>query len=279
MSNSSYNFSVNSDVYFNNSGTDGKEVSSIVSSVNGKTVNYLQSKENKVVQLTLIQTAYLFANDTLSQPATGAYGEIIGNVFSDNVIVLKNVQGTFNNTGSFSASIKTFSLLVDQNSSYTAGAILSLTDGINAPIATAEILETTSKQNALKIKVLTGTWAINTNYFLQSSNLFNTAGSKIIRLTSLSDGLNPFIVNQSVALVETTSPHGLGVGDEVNIDILYRLITESSKIQLYLNQFVESISDLYNMVEICKTICFEEMDRVGKINTVIKNKIILFYSI
>ena len=61
---------------------------------------------------------------------------------------------------------------------------------------------------------------------------------------------------------------------EVNIDILYRLITESSKIQLYLNQFVESISDLYNMVEICKTICFEEMDRVGKINTVIKNKII-----
>ena len=220
LSNSSYNFSVNSDVYFNNSGTDGKEVSSIVSSVNGKTVNYLQSKENKAVQLTLIQTAYLFANDTLSQPATGAYGEIIGNVFSDNVVVLKNVQGTFNSTGSFSASIKTFSLLVDQNSSYTAGAILSLTDGINAPVATAEILETTSKQNALKIKVLTGTWAINTNYFLQSSNLFNTAGSKIIRLTSLSDGLNPFIVNQSVALVETTSPHGLGVGDEVNIDIL-----------------------------------------------------------
>jgi hypothetical protein len=61
---------------------------------------------------------------------------------------------------------------------------------------------------------------------------------------------------------------------EVNIDILYRLITESSKIQLYLNQFVESISDLYNMLETCKTICFEEMDRVGKINTVIKNKII-----
>lgn len=219
LTNSSYNFSVNSDVYFNNSGTDGKEVASIISSVNGKTVNYLQSRENKVVQLTLIQTAYLFANDTLSQPATGAYGEIIGNVFSDNVIVLKNVQGTFNSTGSFSASIKTFSLLVDQNSSYTAGAILSLTDGISAPIATAEILETTSKQNALKIKVLTGTWAVNDNYFLQSSNLFNTAGSKIIRLTSLSDGLNPFIVNQSVALVETTSPHGLGVGDEVNIDI------------------------------------------------------------
>lgn len=61
---------------------------------------------------------------------------------------------------------------------------------------------------------------------------------------------------------------------EVNIDILYRLIMESSKIQLYLDQFVESIADLYDKVETCKTICFEEMDRVGKINTVIKNKII-----
>ena len=61
---------------------------------------------------------------------------------------------------------------------------------------------------------------------------------------------------------------------EVNIDILFRLITVSSKIQHYLDRFVESIADLYNSVERCKTICFEEMDRVGKINTVIKNKII-----
>ena len=35
----------------------------------------------------------------------------------------------------------------------------------------------------------------------------------------MSDGLEPFEVNQSVALVETTSPHGLGIGDNVDIDI------------------------------------------------------------
>ena len=220
LTNSSSNFSVNSKVYFDNSGTEGKDAEAIVSSVNGKSVNYLQSKENKVVQLTVIQNAYLFANDTLSQPASGAYGEIVGNVVSDNVVVLKNVVGTFNGTGTFSAAIKTFSVLVDQDSSYTAGAILSLTDGINAPIATAEILETTSKQNVVKIKVLTGTWIVDDDYFLQSNNLFNTSGSRIVSLTSLSDGLIPFDVNQNVALVETSSEHNLGIDDEVTIDIL-----------------------------------------------------------
>ena len=103
----------------------------------------------------------MFANDTLRQPSSSAYGEIVGNVASDNVIVLKNVNGTFDNTGTFSADIKTFSLIIDQDSSYTEGAILSLTDGVNAPIATAEVLEGTSSQNVVQIKVLTGTRIVN----------------------------------------------------------------------------------------------------------------------
>ena len=57
------------------------------------------------------------------------------------------------------------------------------------------------------------------DYFLQSSDLFNTSGTKVVRLTSLSDGLEPFEVNQSVALIETAAPHGLGIGDQVTIDI------------------------------------------------------------
>ena len=246
--NSSDNFSVNSKVYFNNNGTGGQEAEAIVSSVKGKQVNYLQSKENKVVQLTIIQNAYLFANDTLSQPASGAYGEIVGNVVSDNVVVLKNVVGTFNSTGTFSAAIKTFSVLVDQDSSYTAGAILSLTDGINPPIATAEVLETTSKQNVVKIKVLTGTWAVDDDYFLQSSNLFNTSGSRIVSLTSLSDGLIPFDVNQNVALIETNSNHGLGIDDEVVVDIFPNDATKTKTYYLRkrLYQKVKFVAPTYN---------------------------------
>ena len=150
---SSTNFSVNSKVYFDNEGTEGSEVEALVSSVKGKGVTYLQeSKERKVVKLTTIQTAYLFADDTLRQPSSGAFGEIVGTVASDNVIVLKNVNGTFDTTGTFSADIKTFTILLDQNSSYTEGAVLNLTDGQSDPVATGEVLEGTSKQNVVKIK-------------------------------------------------------------------------------------------------------------------------------
>ena len=216
---SSDNFSVNSQVYFDNRGTEGSEVESIISSVKGKGVNYLECKEDKVVKLTTIQSAYLFADDTLNQPSSGASGSIVGTVRNDNTIVLRNVNGVFDETGTFSATIKTFIILLDQRSSYTKGATLSLTDGVNAPIATAEVLEGTSSQNTVQIKVLTGTWIVDDDYFLQSSNLFNTSGTKVVTLTSLSDGLNPFEVNQSVALIETAEPHGLGIGDKVTVDI------------------------------------------------------------
>ena len=220
ITNSSSNFSINSQIYFDNNGTEGDEAEAIISSVKGKGVSYLHSRENKVVKLTVIQSAYLFADDTLTQPSSGAYGEIVGTVKNDSTIVLKNVNGTFDNTGTFSAAIKTFTVLLDQRSSYTKGATLSLTDGVNAPIATAEVLEGTSSQNTVQIKVLTGTWVVDNTYFIQSDDLFNTSGTRIERLTSLSDGLEPFEVNQSVALVETNSDHGLGVGDNVDIDIL-----------------------------------------------------------
>jgi hypothetical protein len=216
---SSSNFSINSKLFFDNFGTEGKNVEALVSSVKGENVSYLQSKEDKVVKLTTIQNAYLFVDDVLRQPASGASGSIVGTVKDDNVIVLKNVIGTFNNTGTFSADIKTFILTIDQDSNYTKGATLSLTDGVNPPIATAEILEGTSRQNTLKIKVLSGTWIVDEDYFLQSDNLFNTSGSKIVTLVSLSDNLEPFEVNQSVALIETDKNHGLAIGDEVAISV------------------------------------------------------------
>ena len=228
---SSGNFSVNSKAYFDNDGTEGTEVEALVSSVKGKGVNYLQSKETKVVQLTTIQTAYLFADDFLRQPSSGASGQIVGTVANDNVIVLKDVNGTFDTTGTFSADIKTFSILLDQNSSYAEGNKLLLTNGVDKPIAKGEVLEGTNKQNIVTIKVLdlgveegystttTSDWRIDDDYFIQSESTFDTTGTRLVRLTSLSDGLEPFIVDQSVALIETDAPHGLGIGDDVTISI------------------------------------------------------------
>ena len=213
------NFSINNKLYFDNVGTEGTSAEALVSSVTGENVQYLECKEDRVVKLTTIQSAYLFADDTLRQPQSGASGSIVGTVKGDTVIVLRNVNGTFDNTGTFSADIKTFTITVDQDSNYTIGAVLRLTDGVNPPYATGEVLESTSKQNTVKIKVLTGEWVVNEDYFIQSSNLFNTSGSKVVSLVSMSDGLEPFDVNQSVALVETDVNHGLAIGDEVTIDI------------------------------------------------------------
>ena len=61
---------------------------------------------------------------------------------------------------------------------------------------------------------------------------------------------------------------------ELNIDMCYRLIEEYSFIEKYLEKFIEEVEFLYRQVEVCKTISFEEMDRVSKINNIIKNKII-----
>ncbi len=219
---SANNFSVNSKVYFDNRGSEGSEAEALVGSVKGKSVSYIDSFENKVVKLTTIQNAYLFTDDTLRQPSSNASGTIVGNIRNDNLIVLKDVVGVFDNTGTFSADIKTFFILLDQKSSYTKGATLSLTDGINPAIATGEVLNGTSNQNTVEIKVLSGDWLdFNTGeYFLQSDNFFNTSGTRPVTLTSLSDGLEPFEVNQSVALVETVENHGLGIGDVVDISIL-----------------------------------------------------------
>ena len=43
-------------------------------------------KENRVVKLTTIQNAYLFADDTLPQPSSGAFGSIVGTVKNDSTI-------------------------------------------------------------------------------------------------------------------------------------------------------------------------------------------------
>ena len=53
---SSTNFSINSN-YFDNEGTEGSG-EALVASVKGEEVNYLQSREDKVVKLTTIQNAY-----------------------------------------------------------------------------------------------------------------------------------------------------------------------------------------------------------------------------
>ena len=237
---SSDNFSIGSELVFDNSGTNGFGASGSVSLVKGRTVNFLESQQTKATRLEIIRPAFLFAGDSLSQPDTSAFGEIVGDVLNDNTVVLRNVSGEFNTTSTFSASIKVLSLLLNKPSSYAIGSILKLTDGFVAEVAYGEVLETTVASNVVIVKVLTtvdfnGDGSNETptgtapyyfetetdleNHYLQSNSLSDTSGTGIISFTSLSDGLEPFDVNQNVALVETSDNHGVGLDDIVNISI------------------------------------------------------------
>jgi hypothetical protein len=216
---SNNNFKVGSFVRINNSNTGGTESAASVASIVGKDVLSLESKDIKSTQIITSQTSYYFKNDVISQPSTGAIGELIGDVINDNQLVLRNVIGTFVPNEEIESSINVINLVLDKNSSFTVNSVVSLFDGISAPIATGLVLETTNNQNSLKLKVLTGEFIVDDEFFLKSSNLNDTVGSKIITITSLSIDIIPFNINENIAIAETEENHNLTVGDKIVIDV------------------------------------------------------------
>ena len=184
-----------------------------------KTVDSLESQETKSLFVQLRQTAYLFDGDTITQSNSGATGIIVRNVFTSDKFALRNVTGDFNSTDTLSSSTDVVSLILDNNSSYTKGAILSLGDGLTPPVAKGEILEETNSQNSVKIKIIEGTFTPSDNLFLSSSNLIDTTGSKIFSVTSLSSNLSIFEVTDNIALLKTSDSHGVGIGENINVNI------------------------------------------------------------
>jgi len=213
------NFSVGNKIVVDDTDSGGYGASGEVDSVKGKTVTSIESQETKVLFFDISNTAYVFDGDTITQTVTGATGKIVGNVFSGNRFVLRDVTGTFNSTDVLSSNTNVLNLILDTNSSYTKGAILSLSDGVNAAVATGEVLETTTSQNSVKVKVLTGTFNISNTLFLTSSDLINSTGSKIVSISSLSENLIIFNIKDNVALMTTSTPHGVAVGEKININI------------------------------------------------------------
>ena len=195
------NFSVGGKLVIDDAGTDGSGAAGEIESVKGKTVSSIESQSTKALYVELSNTAYLFETDTITQANTGATGKIVGNVFSAKKFALRNVTGTFNSTDVLSSNTKVLNFILDKKSSYSKSAILSFSDGVNAAVATGEVLDTTIEQNSVKVKVLTGTFSVSSTLFLTSSDLVNTTGSKIVSISSLSEGLVPFKLQDNVALL------------------------------------------------------------------------------
>jgi len=228
------NFSVNNDLIINNSLTEGAGVTAAVATVKGKEVLSLESNQTKAVQISLVSNAYLFEGDAIEQRNSDgeilASGTLIGNVFNTNTFVLRNCEFSvtlsekkFNLTDRLFSQTKVINVILDKNASFTKGSIVTLTDGKgkeDSDIAFGEILEGTLRQNSLKIKVTSTTdFIIDDNYFLKSSNLDDTPKAKILTILSLSENLEIFDLNDNIAIINTSEPHQLAVGDIVTVDV------------------------------------------------------------
>jgi len=217
---STNNFEVGSFVRVNDTNTGGGGASAVVSEVKGISVNRIDCVQNKVLDISLTENAFLYAGDIITQNASNATGEIVGNVINSNQIILRNVSGIFNTSNVISGSIEVVNVLVDKNSNYTANSKIVQINNSNLVIAEGVVVETITSQNTVKIRVVSGQFEVNNNYNLKSSNLSDTIGSKIVTVNSLSKNLQINSIDDNIAIANTNGNHNLTVGDNITIDIV-----------------------------------------------------------
>ncbi len=105
------------------------------------------------------------------------------------------------------------------------GAPLSLQDfssfGVvaSSEIARGEILETVSGGNTVRVKVTDGNFIVSPLYYLKTSKIDDTVGSRVFKIDELSKNVEINSINQQIALVNTNSEHKLTENDSVIIDI------------------------------------------------------------
>ena len=219
-------FSPGGNVYIDNTRTNGKDSVVTVKQVTGKNIVSIESKDTKATRIKVQENAYLFEGDTISQTlADGtveATGELIGDVFNANEMVLRNVIGTFNTTDTIDSETLVVTLVLDSDSNFTVGATLRLTNDDDEDQATGTILETTSRQNSVKVRVTDSdeNFFVTSDYYLRSSNLSDSNRVEIVSVNSLSTGLNPFLIDDNIAIVTTDEDHNLATGDKFTLDIL-----------------------------------------------------------
>ena len=85
----------------------------MVSSTFGKRVTSLESRETKASVLTSVQPFYSFEGDIVTQPSTGASGELIRDIREELTFALRAITGDFE-VGSLIESSSTVGILIDK---------------------------------------------------------------------------------------------------------------------------------------------------------------------
>jgi hypothetical protein len=212
-------FNVGNSLIIDNSDTGGEGAQAIVSSIKGKQVSSIESVQTKAFLLNTKKPVYFYDGDIITQDSTNANGTIVGNVFDTNTVVLRNVEGLFNSSDLISSSTNVIKIITKDNCTFSSGETLYLTNNDGSTIATGIILNSITFQNTIKVKVLTGQFSVVTTHYLKSSKLNDSTGIFISSIESISQDIELLNVNENIAVVSTTEPHNLSVGDLVDIDI------------------------------------------------------------
>ena len=218
-------------LFVNNDGTDGEGFVGSVESVLGENVDYINSKDSVSV-LSADSNVYLFDGYDLQEQNTSRVGKIVGDVLFDNTIILEEISEKFDGEEKFDMRdpdtgeiVRILNIFLSKNSTFTANATISLTDGFNRPdsvVAVGTILESASNQNVLKVLVESGDFSLGIEsdaLFLQSSVPSDDVGTSIVILNSLSEDIDISNFKYNFAIVKTESPHNLVIGDNVNVSI------------------------------------------------------------
>ena len=216
-------------VFLDLNGTQGQDVKSEVASVFGADVDYLRSKKSAGI-FTAASEVYLFDEFKLRQQNTGYESNIVGDVRFGTTIALENIQTQFSDTDLFdlvdpntNAVVQVLNVVLDDNASFTANSQIILTNGQPGnEVAVGTILETTIRQNIVRIKVNSGDFDLgitDPSLFLRSSNLSDSTGVGIFSTRSLSKNIEIAIFDYNLAIAKTNSNHNLSVGDFVNISV------------------------------------------------------------
>jgi len=128
------NFSVGNTVIVDNNETFGSGLVAEVSSLRGKIIDSIESIQTKAIKITSKNPVYFFDKSIITQENTNATGEIVGDIFSSNVFVLRNITGQFNSVSKLNSALRIVNLIVDNPSFYSRDASISLTNGKEAVV-------------------------------------------------------------------------------------------------------------------------------------------------
>ena len=205
------NFSVGNSVIVDNYETSGDGLAAEVSSLKGKEIVSIESKETKALKITSKNPVYFFDKSIITQEGTNATGEVVGDIFSSDTFVLRNVSGQFNSTAKLNSALRIVNLIVDTSSFYTRNASIKLTNGKEVVVLsiTSDVLRVAfnpfSDGDGISFPESSNGILANKIYYIINST------SNSFQLAETQSGPSISLTNSSSFGIVATSENGRGV--------------------------------------------------------------------